>query len=105
MRPEALYWNRDALCADSAARVRVRWLGTAGFAIEHDGWTVLLDPYLTRAPLSRCIFRRLEPDEAAAAKHTPRADAIVLGHTHFDHALDAPLIARRTGASVYGSKS
>jgi L-ascorbate metabolism protein UlaG (beta-lactamase superfamily) len=35
----------------------------------------------------------------------PRADAIIVGHTHFDHALDVPAIARNTGALVYGSRS
>jgi L-ascorbate metabolism protein UlaG (beta-lactamase superfamily) len=85
--------------------VRVRWLGTAGFAIEHDGAVVLLDPYVTRASLGACIVAPLRPDAAAVAQHAPRADAIVVGHTHFDHALDVPLIARRTGATVFGSRS
>jgi L-ascorbate metabolism protein UlaG (beta-lactamase superfamily) len=35
----------------------------------------------------------------------PKADAILLGHTHFDHALDAPAIARRDGCQVYGGSS
>lgn len=90
---------------DGIGRVRVRWLGTAGFAIEHDGHTLLLDPYVTRASLARCIVAPLHPDRAAVERHVPRADAIVLGHTHFDHALDAPLIARMTGAHVFGSRS
>jgi L-ascorbate metabolism protein UlaG (beta-lactamase superfamily) len=47
----------------------------------------------------------VRPDLAAIARHFPRADAIVLGHTHFDHALDAPDIALRTGARVFGSRS
>src|SRR5678815_3730267 len=34
-----------------------------------------------------------------------RADAVLVGHTHFDHALDVPAIARRFGAKVYGSAS
>jgi len=47
----------------------------------------------------------LRPDERLLAQHLPRADAIILGHTHFDHALDAPSIAKRTGALVLGSRS
>ncbi len=85
--------------------VAVRWLGTAGFEISCEGHTVLFDPYLTRASLARCVATRLAPDEALLAAHLPRADAIVLGHTHFDHALDAPSIAKRTGARVFGSVS
>jgi L-ascorbate metabolism protein UlaG (beta-lactamase superfamily) len=87
------------------ARVRVQWLGTAGFAIRADGHTLLFDPYLTRAGLAACALERLEPDLAAIARHVPEADAIVVGHTHFDHALDVPAIAKRTGARVFGSSS
>ncbi len=95
----------DELAAPGEGGVRVRWLGTAGFALEHQGTTVLFDPYLTRASLLRCISSRLVSDARAIAAHTPRADAIVVGHTHFDHALDVPAIAALTGARVYGSRS
>ena len=88
-----------------AGTLRVTWLGTAGFALEHDGHVLLLDPYLTRASLSRCLFAPLRADAALARRLLPRADAVVLSHTHFDHALDAPLIARQTGARVFGSRS
>ncbi len=85
--------------------VRVQWLGTAGFALRADGHTLLFDPYLTRAGLSACALQRLAPDLGAIARHVPAADAIVVGHTHFDHALDVPAIAARTGARVFGSTS
>jgi L-ascorbate metabolism protein UlaG (beta-lactamase superfamily) len=106
MRPEDLAWKPDAL--GHGARpdgVRVQWLGTAGFAIEHAGHTLLVDPYLTRASLARCIVAPLRPDHDVLARHLPRADVIVAGHTHFDHVLDVPRIARTTGARVFGSRS
>jgi L-ascorbate metabolism protein UlaG (beta-lactamase superfamily) len=85
--------------------VRVQWLGTAGFALESGGYTLLLDPYLTRASLLRCVVAPLRSDGWLVGRYTPRADAIVVGHTHFDHALDVPAIARQTGARVFGSRS
>jgi len=88
-----------------AGPVTVTWLGTAGFAIACEGHTLLIDPYVTRASLLACATRRLEPDHERLRSLFPRADAIVLGHTHFDHALDAPAIARATGARVFGSRS
>jgi L-ascorbate metabolism protein UlaG (beta-lactamase superfamily) len=106
MRPEDIGWAPDSLGkTGDVSSVRVQWLGTAGFAIEHAGCVLLIDPYLTRASLARCIATRLTPDLAAIARHVPRADAVVLGHTHFDHALDVPAIATRTGARVFGSRS
>jgi L-ascorbate metabolism protein UlaG (beta-lactamase superfamily) len=106
MLAREIAWNPDALSRrEDANAVRVQWLGAAGFALEHAGWTLLVDPYVTRAPLSRCLLAPLRPDVAAIARYVPRANAIVLGHTHFDHALDVPEIAKRTGARVFGSRS
>jgi L-ascorbate metabolism protein UlaG (beta-lactamase superfamily) len=95
-------WDEGAL---GSGPVRVRWLGTAGFAIEHEGAVLLIDPYLTRASLAACVAAPLRSDAVAVARHAPRADAIVVGHTHFDHALDVPAIALATGALVLGSRS
>ena len=88
------------------ASVEVRWLGVAGFAISCEGTTVLVDPYVTRRPVGDLLRRRVwSSDPALLDRHVPRADAILLGHTHFDHALDAPAVARRDGATVYGGTS
>jgi L-ascorbate metabolism protein UlaG (beta-lactamase superfamily) len=94
-----------SLSSSASSNVTVRWLGTAGFAISCGDHVVLIDPYVTRASLSSCVIGAVVPDAVRIATELPRADAIVLGHTHFDHALDAPLIAKRTGAQVFGSRS
>lgn len=83
----------------------MQWLGTAGFRIEFEKHVVLIDPYLTRASLAQCILGPVRSDTSAIARILPRADAILVGHTHFDHVLDVPDIARMTGATVYGSWS
>lgn len=86
--------------------LELEWLGTSGFRLALEGTTLLIDPYLTRLPLRALLARRPAlPDPAAVAAHAARADAILIGHAHFDHVLDAPLIAQRTGAQVYGSRS
>jgi L-ascorbate metabolism protein UlaG (beta-lactamase superfamily) len=86
--------------------VEVTWLGVAGFAITYEGTTVLIDPFVTRRPVGDLLRRRVwSSDSALLDRHVPKADAILLGHTHFDHALDAPAIARRDGATVYGGTS
>jgi L-ascorbate metabolism protein UlaG (beta-lactamase superfamily) len=106
VRPDDIGWTPEALGRRGGpGDVRVRWLGAAGFALEHAGHTVLFDPYVTRASLARCLTAPLEPDLRAIERVLPRADAIVVGHTHFDHAMDVPAIARRTGGLVLGSRS
>jgi L-ascorbate metabolism protein UlaG (beta-lactamase superfamily) len=105
VQPNDLQFTREEFIASQDARVFVRWLGTAGFEVRCDNHVVLLDPYITRAPLRRCALGSLSSDLVAIADHVPRADAIIVGHTHFDHALDVPAIARQTGAKVFGSRS
>jgi len=86
--------------------LEVRWLGVAGFALSYRGTTVLIDPFVSRVPMADMMKRRaLVPSRALIDAWVPRADAVLVGHTHFDHALDTPEIARRDGATVYGSSS
>jgi L-ascorbate metabolism protein UlaG (beta-lactamase superfamily) len=66
----------------------IRYLGHAAFALEHDGKTVLVDPFLTGNP------------KAAASADEVSADAILLTHGHSDHFGDTLGIAKRTGATV-----
>jgi L-ascorbate metabolism protein UlaG (beta-lactamase superfamily) len=68
--------------------MNIRYLGHAAFALEHDGTTVLVDPFLTGNP------------KAAASADEVAADAILLTHGHADHIGDTVAIAQRTGAPV-----
>jgi L-ascorbate metabolism protein UlaG (beta-lactamase superfamily) len=105
MKPRDIAFSERALVGPSGGSVRVRWLGTAGFELEHDGWVVLFDPYFSRPSLAECFAGPLSPDVALIRRHVRRVDAIVCSHTHFDHVLDVPTIARMTGARVFGSRS
>jgi L-ascorbate metabolism protein UlaG (beta-lactamase superfamily) len=87
-------------------RLSIRWLGTAGFIVESATTTVLLDPYLSRISLGKLVASPLVSDETAVKARLPsRVDAVLCGHSHFDHLLDAPLIARLTGAKLVGSRT
>lgn len=94
---------------DLPAGLAVQWLGTAGYRLTYQGETLLIDPFLSRVPLSTVVRRRTAlPDPAAVDRYLPnleRVAGVVVGHGHWDHALDAPEIARRFGATVYGSRS
>jgi L-ascorbate metabolism protein UlaG (beta-lactamase superfamily) len=86
--------------------LELRWIGTAGFRFAYQGTVIWIDPYVTRLPLRDVVLRRVVPaNELAIARVVDRADAVLVGHTHFDHALDVPAIVARTGAAAYGSRS
>jgi L-ascorbate metabolism protein UlaG (beta-lactamase superfamily) len=85
--------------------LRVEWLGTAGFRLEMDRTVVLIDPFLSRRSLPDTLLATAVHSDAGLVRRlVPRADAVLVGHCHFDHAVDVPELAR-SGATVYGSSS
>jgi L-ascorbate metabolism protein UlaG (beta-lactamase superfamily) len=87
--------------------LELEWLGVAGYRLTYEGVTILVDPYVSRVPLRSLLLRRPAlPDPALLERYLPgKAAAVFVGHTHWDHAVDAPAIARRDGCPVYGSES
>jgi L-ascorbate metabolism protein UlaG (beta-lactamase superfamily) len=89
--------------------LEVQWLGVAGYRITAEGHTLLIDPYLSRVPLRSVLLRRpAAPDPAALERWLSapgRVVGVLVGHTHFDHAVDAPAIARRFRCPALGSRS
>jgi L-ascorbate metabolism protein UlaG (beta-lactamase superfamily) len=77
--------------------------------MTYQGQTIFIDPYLSRVSLGDVLRGRpARPDPAALERFIgPRDDVlgVLVGHTHFDHAVDAPAIARRFGCPAYGSSS
>lgn len=82
----------------------VRFLGVSGYEISDGTTVVLLDPTPTRPP-PLALLLPIDADEALGARECPKADLILVNHTHHDHALDVPAIAKRTGALVAGSQN
>jgi L-ascorbate metabolism protein UlaG (beta-lactamase superfamily) len=91
------------------AGLEVEWLGVSGYRLSAEGRTLFVDPYLSRVPFSQLLRRRAAlPDPQALDRfvHAPgEVVGVLVGNTHFDHAVDAPAIARRFGCKAYGSDS
>lgn len=98
-----------------AGEIRLTYLGNAGWEITDGKAVVLVDPFLTqfkRWPAPGVTATAVPgydaeygPDTALINKHVKRADYILITHGHSDHAMDAPYIANRTGASIIGHES
>ncbi len=91
------------------AGLEISWLGVSGYRLTYAGTTLYIDPYVSRVPLRSLLLRRKAlPDPAmldAYARAPGNVAGILVGHTHFDHAVDAPAIAARHRARAYGSSS
>jgi len=107
----------SASLADLAARplplpdgVDLRWLGVAGYRLSYEGQALYVDPYVSRVPLRAWLSK--QPALADLGLHDKlfgaerdRVAGILVGHTHFDHAIDVPALARRWETNAYGSRS
>jgi L-ascorbate metabolism protein UlaG (beta-lactamase superfamily) len=80
-----------------------RWLGVAGIELTVEGQTLVIDPFLTRPPVWRIWFGRVEPNRELAAEKIKHCDHILVTHAHFDHVMDVPEVVRTTGALALGS--
>lgn len=104
-------------------QVSLKYLGTAGWEISDGTTCILIDPYVSRingpAPPGGGSGHTLASDQRpklgwsdvalsdsqAVEAHIPRADYVLVTHTHYDHVLDVPQIALKTGATVIGTES
>lgn len=84
-------------------------LGVAGYRLTCEGKTIYIDPYLSRVPLRSLLRGR--PALANTALHARwlrspgEVLGVLVGHTHFDHAVDVPAICASHRCRAYGSTS
>lgn len=93
-----------------APGLQLEWLGVAGYRLSYEGYVLYIDPYVSRVPLSAVLSKRpaladLALHERLLGRETGKVVGILLGHTHFDHAIDVPLLAQRWDTRAYGSRS
>ena len=107
-----------ALPAPPAASVDISWLSVTNVYLRIGTLGILTDGYVTRLPASAFVDQTLarsrgpyRPDSAAVARVVAvlgghdAVQALLNGHSHFDHAFDAAMWAKLTRADVYGPHS
>jgi L-ascorbate metabolism protein UlaG (beta-lactamase superfamily) len=94
---------------DSADGIFVTWMGISNLIISDGETTLITDGFFTRIP-SDPQSGKIEPnrpviESALAGLGVDKAAAVMVVHSHFDHSLDAPVVAEITGAILLGSES
>lgn len=109
--------------AAKAGKLKLTHYGAAAWRITDGKSTVYVDPYFSRlrtvkvfgntwpmpTPEDRRPVVRYDDvpvsDTKTIDKNVTNADLILISHSHFNHCMDMPYIAKKTGATVVGTES
>ena len=116
-----LWWVRPGLpeyaahrydAAPSPGALTATWFGVTAVLLSDGAHAIFIDPFFTRPPGLLPLLRNapIAPDEALISRWLQRAgvsklDAVLVSHSHFDHGMDAGVVARLAGAKLLGSAS
>lgn len=111
-RPSLAEFEARALPAAAAAdgKLRVTFLGVSSLLFDDGETRVLTDGFISRPGKLATAIGKVAPDEEridAALKRLEvrHLDIVAPLHSHFDHAMDAAVVAKKTGALLVGSPS
>jgi L-ascorbate metabolism protein UlaG (beta-lactamase superfamily) len=102
-------WEVDSGVGGEGA-VTVRFTGTSTLLFDDGETAWMVDGWFSRPGPLRLALGKIGPDLEAierglAANGVGELAAVIPVHSHYDHAMDAPEVARRTGAILMGSES
>ena len=103
-------WALPGSTVVPAGAVTVRFTGTSTLLFSDGETRWMVDGWFSRPGPLRLLFGKVAPDLEAierglAANQVSTLAAVFPVHSHYDHAMDAPEVARRTGAVLMGSES
>lgn len=103
-------WQAPADAHVPEGAVTVRFAGTSTLLFSDGDTRWMTDGWFTRPGLWQIVRGAVAPDPAAIDAGLKRLGvarlaAVIPLHSHYDHAMDAPLVARRTGAQLIGAEA
>lgn len=93
----------------TAGAVDVRFLGAGGFLLQRGRDVILTGPFYSNPTFGEVATQDVFSDgrliDALLPPEADAAQAILVGHGHYDHLMDVPFVAlrRATRATVYGN--
>ena len=95
--------------APTPGELRLRFAGVSSLLFDDGETAWMTDGFFSRPSLAD-MFGRIAPNEARIdsglkALGVTQLAAVIPLHSHFDHAMDSPVVARLTGALLVGSAS
>lgn len=103
-------WALDADTEIPAGSVTVRYSGTSTLLFSDGETDWMVDGWFSRFGPLVLALGEIAPDHDAITlglerNQVDRLAVVIPVHSHFDHAMDSPEVAKRTGAILLGSES
>lgn len=104
-------WQYQAQHKNLNNTLTVKFFGTSTLLFDDGQSQILIDGFFSRPPLSQVFFQKIQSssaqiDQVVKEQHLERVKAILVTHSHYDHALDiAELGHRIPQATIVGSPS
>lgn len=112
IRPSLEPFIRYELKPSSVAKkaIHARFFGATTIQIDDGETAIMIDGFLSRPGLIQLLFADLEPDQARIdagliSGNVSRLSAVLVSHSHYDHAMDSAVVADKTNALLIGSNS
>ncbi len=96
--------------SEAGKAITVRYMGNTNLLISDGTTSLMTDGWFSRPSTSELLLGTIGPDMDAISAAMARGEvgtlaAVIPVHSHYDHAMDSPEVARRTGALLVGSES
>ena len=104
-------WTQSAhLHSPHRPDILVKYFGVSTLLFDDGKDQILIDGFFSRPTLRQVALEKIQSDTALLDQMIQRYDlkrlkAILVTHSHYDHALDIAYLAKRTGAKIIGSNT
>jgi L-ascorbate metabolism protein UlaG (beta-lactamase superfamily) len=90
--------------------LRAQWFGVSTILLRDEKTSIMIDGFFTRPGPATLLLGKLSSNEdriksALSKGGVGKIDALLVAHSHHDHAMDSAKVARLTNATIYGSRS
>lgn len=90
--------------------LHIRYFGATTIQIDDGNTALMIDGFFSRPGLAQMLFGKISPDidrinYAFAKGSVGNLAAVLVAHSHYDHAMDSAFVAVRKSAVLVGSKS
>ncbi|TGM92078.1 MBL fold metallo-hydrolase [Leptospira levettii] len=107
---ESFFPHENSNSVIGKGKIRATFLGTSSILLDDGETQILTDGFFSRPSLWKTAFSKIESDHVLIKSVLEKAKiyrlkGVFVCHSHYDHVMDAPYVAKFTNAKLYGSSS